>query len=196
MRPLINKSEKDLVCSLRQGDMKAFDELYYRYLPRLLGFAYRYISDELEAEETVQVIFIKIWEKRSSLNENQNFKSYLFQSVKNQLLNKLRNQKKNCTIEEIPERYFVSSEDVFENITYKELENTATALIKNLPKTQQKVFVLSKIEGLSHDEIASRLSLSKRTVEHHVYLATKFLKGELTQRASLYGPLILVLIAG
>lgn len=181
MRPLINKSEKDLVCSLRQGDMKAFDELYYRYLPRLLGFAYRYISDELEAEETVQVIFIKIWEKRSSLNENQNFKSYLFQSVKNQLLNKLRNQKKNCAIEEIPERYFVSSEDVFENITYKELENTATALIKNLPKTQQKVFVLSKIEGLSHDEIASRLSLSKRTVEHHVYLATKFLKGELTQ---------------
>ncbi|WP_291373471.1 RNA polymerase sigma-70 factor [Cyclobacterium sp.] len=196
MRLLINKSEKELVCSLRQGDMKAFDELYYRYLPKLLGFAYRYLSDDMEAEETVQVIFIKIWEKRRSLNENQNFKSYLFQSVKNQLLNKLRNQKKNCTLEEIPERYFVSSEDVFEKLSYKELENTATALINNLPKTQQKVFILSKIEGLTHDEIAAQLCLSKRTVEHHIYLATKFLKGELTQRASLYGPLILVLIAG
>ncbi|WP_246255470.1 RNA polymerase sigma factor [Cyclobacterium plantarum] len=196
MRLLINKSEKELVCSLRQGDMKAFDELYYRYLPKLLGFAYKYLSDDMEAEETVQVIFIKIWEKRKSLNENQNFKSYLFQSVKNQLLNKLRNQKKNCTIEEMPESYFVSSENVFEKLTYKELENTATALINNLPKTQQKVFILSKIEGLTHDEIAAQLCLSKRTVEHHIYLATKFLKGELTQKASLCGPLILVLFAG
>lgn len=172
--------------------MKAFDELYFRYLPKLLGFAYRFISDEMEAEETVQVIFIKIWEKRKGLNENRNFKSYLFQSVKNQLLNKLRNQKKNCTIEDIPEKYCVSTENVFENITCKELEDTAAELIKNLPKTQQKVFVLNKIDGLSPDEIAFRLSLSKRTVEHHIYLATKFLKGELIHKTSLYGPMLLL----
>lgn len=196
LRPLIDHSEIDLVCLLRQGDIKAFDELYYRYLPKLLGFAYKYLLDEQEAEETVQEIFIRIWEKRSNLDENRNFKSYLFQSVKNHLLNKLRNQKKNCTIEEIPEKYCISTENIFEKITYKELENTTIELIKSLPKTQQKVFVLSKIDGLSHDEIASRLSLSKRTVEHHIYLATKYLKGELTQKTSIYGPLTLVLFLG
>ena len=172
--------------------MKAFDELYYRYLPKLLGFAYKYLCDEQEAEETVQIIFIKIWEKRKNLDDTKNFKSYLFQSVKNQLLNKLRERKKNCTIEEIPEKYCISPENVFETLTYQELENATTKLIKDLPKTQQKVFVLSKIDGLSHDEIASKLNLSRRTVEHHIYLATKFLKGELTHRASLCGPLILV----
>lgn len=192
MRLLADQCEKELVCCLRQGDMKAFDELYYRYLPKLLGFAYRYLNDEQEAEETVQEIFIRIWEKRGNLNENRNFKSYLFQSVKNQLLNKLRDQKKKCAIEDIPEKYCVSTENVFEKLTYKELETTTFELIKNLPKTRQKVFVLNKIDGLSQDEIASRLRLSKRTVEHHIYLATKFLKGELTQNVSMYSPFILV----
>ncbi|WP_163385789.1 sigma factor-like helix-turn-helix DNA-binding protein [Cyclobacterium jeungdonense] len=77
-------------------------------------------------------------------------------------------------------------------MTYKELEDAATELIRNLPKTQQKVFVLNKIDGLSSEEIASRLSLSKRTVEHQIYLATKFLKGELIHKASLYGPLLFI----
>ncbi|SEJ51855.1 RNA polymerase sigma-70 factor, ECF subfamily [Cyclobacterium xiamenense] len=194
MRPLIHQSEKELVRSLRQGDMKAFDELYHRFLPKLLGFAYKYLSDEMEAEETVQVIFIKIWEGRKSLDENKNFKAYLFQSVKNQLLNKLRNQKKNCTIEDIPEKYCVSTENVFEKLTYKELEDAATELIRNLPKTQQQVFVLNKIEGLSPNEIASRMCLSRRTVEHHIYLATKFLKGELMHKTSLYGPLLFLFL--
>ncbi|MEX0883820.1 MAG: sigma-70 family RNA polymerase sigma factor [Cyclobacteriaceae bacterium] len=147
MRHLINHSEPELVQCLKQGDIKAFDELYYRYLPRLLCFAYKYLLDEQEAEEATQEIFIKIWEKRKSLDEDKNFKSYLFQSIKNLLLNKIRDQKKNCSIEQVPENYCISQDNIFEDMSYKELEITTFQLIQNLPKVQQKVFVLSKIDG-------------------------------------------------
>src|SRR5690554_7284015 len=69
MRPLIQHQERELVILLRQGDRNAFDKLYYRYVPRLTAFSRTYIKNEEEAEEAVQEIFIKIWEKRKSLDQ-------------------------------------------------------------------------------------------------------------------------------
>lgn len=190
MRPLQKYSDKELVLLLRQGEMKAFDELYYRSVPRLMAFARTYILDEQDAEEAVQEIFIKIWEKRKSLNETKNFKSYLFQSVKNHLFNLIRNRKNACQLEDIPDELLLSQEDILKDLTYRELEETAFGMIGNLPKVQQEVFTLSRMEGLTNAEIAVRLNLSKRTVEHHIYLSVKYLRVKLMHRASLYGTLL------
>ena len=186
MRMLIHHNENELIVSLRQGDMKAFEELYFRYVPRLMAFAKTYVMDEQLAEEAVQEIFIKIWEKRKSLDESRNFKSYLFQSVKNHLFNLIRNKKNACQLEDIPEEMLAEKENVTENLSYLELEEIAFKLIANLPKVQQEVFTLSRIEGMSNAEIASKLNLSKRTVEHHIYLSVKFLKGKLIHNTSRY----------
>lgn len=172
--------------------MKAFDELYHRFVPRLLAFSKKYILDEQEAEEAVQEIFIKIWEKRKSMDENRNFKSYLFQSVKNHLFNLIRDRKKNCQLEDIPEGEFPYEEVILQDISYRELENTTYGLIASLPKVQQEVFTLSRLEGLSNHEIALKLNLSKRTVEHHLYLSMKFLRGKLVRKASFYASLLIL----
>src|SRR5690606_1886894 len=153
MRPLIQYEEKRLVVLLRQGDRNAFDELYYRYVQRLLAFSRHYIKDKDEAEEAVQEIFIRIWEKRKSLDESRSFKAYLFQSIKNYFLNLIRDKKNSCQISDIPEELHPNNENIFDDLTYRELEQTARSLIASLPKVQQEVFTLSRVDGLSNTEI-------------------------------------------
>lgn len=190
MRLLQKHPDKELVLLLRQGEIKAFDELYFRYVHRLMSFARNYILDEQEAEEAVQEIFVRIWEKRRYLDETKSFQSYLFQSVKNHLFNLIRDKKKSCRLEDIPDEMSPREDKILENLSYKELEDTACRLIASLPRVQREVFTLSRMEGLTNTEIAARLNLSKRTVEHHIYLSVKYLKGKLMHKTGLYGALL------
>src|SRR5690606_16866622 len=135
----------------------------------------------------VQEIFIRIWEKRKSLDETKNFKSYLFQSIKNYFLNLIRDKKNAWQLSDIPEDMHPSKNDIIEDLSYRELEKTALSLIASLPKVQQEVFTLSRMEGMTNLEIATKLNLSKRTVEHHIYLSVKHLKGKLMRKETLYG---------
>src|SRR5690554_3657229 len=177
-------SDRDLLIRLRDGHTKAFDELYYRYAPRLMTFARTFFANQAGAEEAVQEIFIRVWEKRATLDIAKDFKPYLYQAVKYYIYNYIRDKKQACTFEEAPEEYFTNEANQHDELVYRELEEKAYGLIHSLPKTQQQVFRLNKLEGMSSGEIAEKMNLSKRTVEHHIYLATKSIKGELLQNPS------------
>jgi len=187
-------SDPELLDCLRQGDIKAFDELYHRYAKKSMAFALTFFSDRDLAEEAVQIIFIRIWEKRMDLDSSKSFKAYLFQSVKFFMYNHIRDRKHSCTIEDAPKDFFLEENKIEDELVYGELEATTHLLIDKLPEVQKRVFRLNKLEGLTPAEIAVKMNLSKRTIDHHIYLATKKVKTALLQHISLSISLFLLAI--
>ncbi|MDN3689859.1 RNA polymerase sigma factor [Cyclobacterium jeungdonense] len=186
MRKHSQRKESEIVLLIRQGDQSAFEELYQRYVDKMLGFADAFMGNPDEAEEAVQVIFVNIWEKRHQLNPEKNIASYLFRSVKNQILNRLRDRKRHCDLSEVPAESQMDQQDTLQRICFQESRMQAMDRIGEMPEVQQRVFMLSRVEGLSNKEIALKLKLSIRTIEHHLYLGRKFFNSKDLDKSILY----------
>ncbi|WP_162343686.1 RNA polymerase sigma factor [Cyclobacterium salsum] len=191
MRKHSLREESEIVLLIRQGDQSAFEELYQRYVDRMLGFADRFLGNPDEAEEVVQVIFVNIWEKRQHLDSERNIAAYLFRSVKNQILNRLRDRKRHCDLSEVPaESQMDQQQDTLQRICFQERRVQAMNRIGEMPEVQQRVFRLSRIDGLSNKEIAMKLKLSVRTIEHHLYLGKKFFNSKNLDKSTFFIVLI------
>jgi RNA polymerase sigma-70 factor, ECF subfamily len=179
LRRFKNYSDQELVLMLKQGDIKAFDELYFRYIPRLEAFIKVFAKDKVHADEALQEIFIRIWERRESLNETLSFKAFLFQVSKNHVLNILRKKVRELSLDNAPELSVYATNTTEDQLNYFELHEKTLEIIDSLPATQKQIFTLSRVEGLRNDEISARLNIAKRTVEHHIYLALRTIKDKL-----------------
>lgn len=180
MRILQKYEDRDLIIKLKKGDIKAFEELYYRYNVKLKAFSGTYFKDEVVAEEVVQEVFVKIWERRALLDEDLSFKAYLFQIIKNHIYNIFRKKINEVSYENAPVSNSYNHNPTEELHDLIDLQERTYEVIEKLPHVQKNIFTLSRFEELSNDEISQKLNLSKRTVEHHIYLALKTLKKSLS----------------
>ncbi|MFA6677408.1 MAG: RNA polymerase sigma-70 factor [Bacteroidales bacterium] len=180
MQKIAGIDEELLVKRLKAGDQTAFELLFKHYYPGLLVFATQITLDKEEAIEIVQDFFVNFWTKHATLKNEKSIKSYLFTSIKNRSINFLKKQKYNERI--IQDMTYLSENsplyepDIF---VESELQQKIKDAIDKLPKRCGEIFVMSRIEGLSNDEIANKLSISKRTVETHISKALKVLRIEL-----------------
>lgn len=172
-----NRSDSLLVLGIRKNDREAFRTLYNRYSKKIYYFSLRYFGVKEESEELVQSIFINIWEHRKSFDETTQVKSYIYKSALNYIANYLK-KKAICArfIESEISKAESHSENTYHEILYHDLESSLTSIIKRLPAQQQKIFQLSRMEGLTNKEIAGKLDISVRTVENQVYRVLKMMK--------------------
>ncbi|MGQ1784548.1 MULTISPECIES: RNA polymerase sigma-70 factor [unclassified Saccharicrinis] len=172
-----------LIEKLLKDDVYAFDKLFEIYAKKLFAFSFRYLKSETEAEELVQEVFIKVWEKRKTLKINTSFKSYLFTIAYNDILKYFRSKSYHRAY--VREAIAISDvEDKSdERLYYASVLEHVNELIEKLPQRRKTIFVKSRKEGLSAKEIAEELGISPGTVDNNISEALKFLKSRLKNEA-------------
>jgi RNA polymerase sigma-70 factor (ECF subfamily) len=171
--------DNELFLKLKTGDERAFQVLFRKYYSPMCRFARQILNDSELAEETVQDVFVKIWEKRETLNIETSIKHYFFRSVRNHCLNQIQHEK-------IKKQYAgkilqSSHQDIDPGQYFLEVDliRRIEKSIDSLPPKRQEIFRLSRGQGLKYTEIAGKLNISVKTVEAQMGLALKHLRTEL-----------------
>ncbi|HYH56274.1 MAG TPA: RNA polymerase sigma-70 factor, partial [Anseongella sp.] len=157
-----------------------FEGLFKTHYEALCRCAFRIVRDEAVTEDIVQEVFYSLWSKRTTLQVDTGFKSYLYKASVNGALNHLRKQKNLTSREAVFQEGLLTNSNTADHaIHYKETGNRINSVIDALPPACRTVFILSRYENMSHREIAERLNISVNTVENHMSRALKFLRKHL-----------------
>lgn len=186
--------EGDLLLQIQNGDMNAFEELYFNMQPRLFAFSKKFIENNEIARDIVQEIFFEFWENRHTTTIKSSVNAYLFRTLHNKCLNYIRDLKVrekyssyvDIKLKEAELFFFDQEQDSYKSIFFKEVQEIFNESMKNLPDSCREIFLLSRMKGLSNKEIADQLNISVRTVENQIYRALKVLKVNLKDYLPLF----------
>ncbi len=153
--------------------------MFKEYYNPLCNFAHQILKDSRAAEDVVQDVFANVWEKKSNLTIDQNTAGYLFRSVKNKALEKIRRDK---VIKDLADVSWLSKDTDIEVIANDYiLKEKLSRSIELLPPKCKKIFEMNKYEGLTYREIAEKLDISIKTVEAHMGNAFRKLRKMMTK---------------
>ena len=170
-------NDQEAIVLLKSDSHEAFEYLYKVYGGQVYNFSKLYINSSEDIKEVVQEVFVKLWEARSFLREDENFRGFLFIVTRNLIFNR---QKKTfnenfykLSVLSAYEQSNIDSYNIEEELQAKELNNYIDKIIEELPPKQQEIFIL--------------LNISERTVEVHIARAIRHIKSRLEYLIALLG---------
>jgi RNA polymerase sigma-70 factor (family 1) len=177
MADLSSVTDQELFADLRQGIEAAMDELFRRHYASMCQVAIRFVGDGGEAEDIVQELFLSIWEKRENLpKEMGGVGAYLRRATRNRSLNFLRDRNRIPVDDGEPPEAASALVNPDQQIEAAELRLRIHRAIDQLPERCRLIFVMSRIEDMSHREISEALEISNKTVENQMTRAYRFLR--------------------
>ncbi len=165
---------------LQKRDEAAFEQVYKNNYKNLHAYVFTMLKDEMMAEEMVQNVFYRIWERPENLTISGSIEAYLYRAVHNETLNYLKHLKVRSE-----HRLFVShrrqeeAEGASKKIQVKELEGRLRQALNELPEQCRTIFQMSRFEELRYREIAVKLGISVKTVENQMGKALRILRMKL-----------------
>ncbi|MDR3262203.1 MAG: RNA polymerase sigma-70 factor [Tannerella sp.] len=164
---------------LGDSDHNAFDILFTEYYPKVRSFLFGFIKDQEIASDLTQDVFFKVWVNRESISRTVSFRAYLFRMARNLVYDYYEHinvvERYNLEQRERKEDSYSIDEEIYAG----ELSLLIDAIISKMPPQRKRIFVMSRQDGLSNDEIADALNINKRTVENHITQALHDIKKEL-----------------
>lgn len=164
----------NIILQLKQDNKYAFKQLYEQYYSRVVAFIVGMVKKEDIANDLAQDVFVSLWLGRKRLDISQNLQNYIFVASRNAAINYLKKEFAHVheQIETVQEKIYVES-NVEDSIFAREINLLIEMVVSDMPKQRQLIYRMSREEGLSNNEIANKLGISKRSVENQLSIALK-----------------------
>lgn len=180
--------------NLARGDGGAFEIIFEFYKKRVFGVALKMLKSETEAEEIVQDVFLSVWLAKAKLGNINDPEAYLFTITYNTIYAHLKKTSRNQQLLNTIIHHLTQIQNTTdETIAAHETDRLINEAIQQLPPQQRTIYKLCKQEGLSYDEIAERMHLSRNTVRNHLAEAMKTIRTFLKKAAMLFMLLLIFL---
>lgn len=181
MKPTEPTSDDELKLFLQitQGNQQAFQVLFLRYYHPLIQFIRLIHQDAFLAEEVVQEVFARLWERRQALSIRTSVKHYLYQASRNQANTMVTKKSyQSCALSEVEDQLTdpITPEQV---LGFATLQHDFQVAVDALPRRAKEVFLLKYYQEVRHREIARTLNISESMVEKHVANALRHLRKKL-----------------
>ncbi|WP_153799918.1 RNA polymerase sigma-70 factor [Foetidibacter luteolus] len=172
-------------------DEQVFEQVFKTNFKNLHAYACTILKNEAAAEEMVQQVFYKIWEKKDELTIHVSVKAYLYRSVHNLCLNQLTHQQVKASHQSytMQQAKHYEEDSASARVRQAELESNIRKALNELPEQCRTIFQMSRFEDLKYHEIAKALGISIKTVENQMGKALKLMRLKLVE----FLPLLIIL---
>lgn len=171
-------SYSGLIRMLSAGDEQVFEQVFKAHFKSLHAYAFTMLNSEAVAEEMVQQVFYRLWERREQVDVHTSLKAYLYRAVHNESMNYLKHHaiKGKHQIYVMQQQQNNHEQSAGEKLAGKELEQHIRQALNDLPEQCRTIFQLSRFSDLKYREIAEQLGISIKTVEGQMGKALKLLR--------------------
>jgi RNA polymerase sigma-70 factor (ECF subfamily) len=162
------------------GTVATFEAIFKEHFKALHIYACSFTKDETEAEEIVQSVFCKLWEKKEQIPAMQSVTAYLYKMVYNEGLN----YQKHAMVKAKHKAHALSTPEPGETTDHaalNELRQEIEKAMSDLPEQCRTIFQMSRFEALKYRDIAAKLKISEKTVEGQMTKALRILRTRLSK---------------
>ena len=169
--------EKTLILGLQKGSITVFERIFSLYHKRIYNFCLSLHQSSDCAEETVQKVFVALWEQHEQVDENKPIGPYLYSISRYMIYQNFRKKVyQKAAFDHFILNSPVTNESTKDEVLFNELVNFLESQIERLPERQREIFKLSRFKGLTYMKIAEKLNITENTVDTQIRRALDFLR--------------------